>query len=324
MTNEEETIAALYRALLGRNADPQGFADNMRLLQDAGIEQVIRGFLASEEYARVVNEILPSSVSLNFADPMRIDVQANESDLESLWRHILGVWSEFGREVPMWSVLTSERFRNPSPEAIVDFYNSGRGDVDYLIAFLRRAGIDFRQFKHVAEYGCGAGRTTKWLVEKFPYVTGFDISAPHLELARRHLTTAGNVSFVQVRERGDLAKLQSIDLFFSMIVLQHNPPPLILDVLDRAFAGLNIGGVAFFQVPSYGKGYRFNLAEYWQGEATKKHMEIHFVPQHMIYALADRHGLRLLETRQDHCIANYDRWISNTYLMQKTVEPCSR
>src|SRR5271169_236009 len=53
------------------------------------------------------------------------------------------------------------------------------------------------------------------------------------------------------RPKSSLARLTNVDLFFSIIVLQHNPPPVILGILDAAFAGLRPGGLAFFQVPTY-------------------------------------------------------------------------
>ena len=145
------------------------------------------------------------------------------------------------------------------------------------------------------------------------------MSAPHLAMARQHLAQSGlaNVDFVHLQQRDDLGQLAGIDLFFSLIVLQHNPPPVILDILDRAFAALNPGGVAFFQVPTYREGYRFSATGYWQDVASRTAMEIHFVPQAAIFDLAGRHGLRLLEVRNDNCLGSSDSTISNTFLMRK-------
>jgi len=106
-------------------------------------------------------------------------------------------------------------------------------------------------------------------------------------------------------------------LFFSIIVLQHNPPPVILGVLEAAFAGLRPGGVAFFQVPTYAAGYSFELVHYMENEGRGKSMEMHFVPQADILRLAKAHGVQPLEIRSDEKIGNYHQWLSNTFLMRK-------
>jgi SAM-dependent methyltransferase len=200
-----------------------------------------------------------------------------------------------------------------------EFYAAGRGDFNYLNAYLARARLTTSQFPIAAEYGCGVGRVTRWLAPQFSSVRAFDISAPHMYMAKEYLLKEGiaNVDFVHVGKRDDLRSLNGIDLFFSMIVLQHNPPPIIIDILDHAFHALNPGGIAFFQVPTYSSDYSFNASDYWADVASKKEMEIHFVPQVDILNLAHRHGLVPLEIREDHCIGSYERQVSSTFLMQK-------
>ena len=53
-----------------------------------------------------------------------------------------------------------------------------------------------------------------------------------------------------------------VDLLYSVLVMQHNPPPVIAELL-RAFLGrVNVGGFAFFQVPTYAENYEFTLDRY--------------------------------------------------------------
>src|SRR5690606_35365601 len=95
-------------------------------------------------------------------------------------------------------------------------------------------------------------------------VVAFDISQNHIDAARRALEERGvtNVDFVLVRGPDDLRHLEGVDLFFSIIVLQHNPPPIIVDILKAAFEGLKPGGILYFQVPTYGADYSFIEKEY--------------------------------------------------------------
>lgn len=318
----EEVVAALYREMLRREPDRQGLADHAAQWRSAGAASVLRAFLNCAEFRAVDHAAVPLSVMLNYGPPMAVETSVSEDNLAAIWAHIAKVWSGFGETDPLWSVLTDVRFRSaskPSEAVIQGFYDSGRHDLKYFRSFLARAGLDVSAFRTVAEYGCGVGRVTRFLAERFERVRAFDISTPHLDGARANVASndLDNVDFVHVRTRDDLAALRGVDLFFSLIVLQHNPPPIILDILGRAFEGLNPGGVAFFQVPTYNADYSFTAEHYWQGMATRNEMEMHFVPQNAILDVAARHGLRLMETRQDHCVGNYDRWISNTFLLRK-------
>jgi hypothetical protein len=42
---------------------------------------------------------------------------------------------------------------------------------------------------------------------------------------------------------------------FSVITLQHNPPPIMAWLLSQLLGCLNPGGVAYLQIPSYRSGY---------------------------------------------------------------------
>jgi SAM-dependent methyltransferase len=313
-------VLDIYHAILQRDPDPAGMAHYGAKLGRQGLRQVIEEFLACEEY-RALSPSGPDP-GLNWQPKMSIQLDLSDTQLDQLWDHVSQVWTGLGTSDPFWSVLTSERYRksNMSGSAKVEeFYASGIADLNYLCAFLSRADLALTPHMVVAEYGCGLGRVTPFLARAAGRVLAFDISATHLEAATRRIAQEGipNVEFVQVTGRSTLAQLTAIDLFFSLIVLQHNPPPVILGILDAAFAGLRPGGLAFFQVPTYGSGYTFELARFMENEGLAKSMEMHFVPQADILRLARAHGMQLVEIRTDHLAGNYDRWLSNTFLMRK-------
>ena len=108
-----------------------------------------------------------------------------------------------------------------------------------------------------------------------------------------------------------------MDLFYSQIVLQHNPPPLIMEILGSAFAGLRAGGLAYFQVPTYMNGYRFELETYLK-DLRVHGMEMHAVPQKAIFDLGFEHGLKTLDAQADGSIGHFGEWISTCFLMEKT------
>jgi SAM-dependent methyltransferase len=317
----KQVVTALYRTFLRREPDPLGLQGHSENSNAFGLEHTIAEFFRSAEFTEVAAPA-PGFLKLNFQGPMSVQTSCSREELEALWKHVSKVWTHLGSTDPFWSVLTYDRYRvsnSPDAGAMASFYEGGQVDKDYLMAALSRNGFEPANFDTLAEYGCGLGRTTRWLASTFRKIKAFDVSESHLSAASDHLASIGlsNVDFVHVSRPADLEKLQEIDLFFSMIVLQHNPPPIILDILQQAFTGLSARGVAVFQVPTHSETYRFGLSEYWRNVAPKKAMEIHFVPQRAVLDIAENCGLRALEVRPDHCVGHFNDWMSNTFVLQK-------
>lgn len=317
----EDIIAALYKGILKREPDPAGLAVHLAGLKQRGLLPVVRDILASAEFNRM-HFRSPPGLKLNFAPRNEVQTRLSNEDKTKLWKHIQKVWTEFGEKEPYWSVLTNKKFLSDQIQRenlIEAFYESGSRDLTYLDCFLQRNNVQVTRDATIAEFGCGVARVTRFLARRFKRVLAFDVSPSHLAAARERLRKENidNVEFVLLDGPEGLSRLKGVNLFFSLIVLQHNPPPVICDVLERAFDGLASGGIAFFQAPTYGLGYEFKLHDYYGGLYNKNKMEIHFVPQREIFQLMDRHNMSPIEVRQDHCIGHHDRWLSNTFLARK-------
>jgi 2-polyprenyl-3-methyl-5-hydroxy-6-metoxy-1,4-benzoquinol methylase len=317
----DQIITALYEAMLQRRPDPGGlrhYAD--ALSEGASLTEVVSAFLASEEFRHRVMPTLASRFSLDSAPPIAIQVKFTAAERRAVWNHVSEVWSAYGKTDPCWSVLVDERWRskNLTNEILHAFYQSGESEVLRLEAWLRRNGLD-SSGAVCAEYGCGVGRITHALARRFRRVVAFDISEPHLDFARRRLSGQGvdNVEYVLVSNEAALDRLRGVDLFYSILVLQHNPPPVMADILIRAFSGLNPGGRAFFQMPTYALNYSFSVADYWNALAKEKTMEMHFLPQKFVLEIGRRERVHPVEIQPDWCIGHPDEWISTTFLMQK-------
>jgi SAM-dependent methyltransferase len=116
----------------------------------------------------------------------------------------------------------------------------------------------------------------------FSHVIAADISADHLRIAETVLAERAirNVSLVHLNTLKDLAEIGPFDVFFSVIVLQHNPPPIMAYILRKILQQLNHGGVGYFQIPTYAKGYAFGIDEYLcQIKEGHDRMEGHVLPQ---------------------------------------------
>jgi|SRR5271166_1637307 len=323
----EELVTAVYQALLGRDPDVGGlktYSDALRNGQD--VSWLLQSFVQSEEFA--AHHFNPE-FSLERAPAMDVQIGGiAPEEHAALWDHIGSVWSQLGATDPFWSVLTDERWRSKNmtaEEAIEAFYATGEGDLSRLEAWLRRNSLELSNNALCAEYGCGVGRLTQWLAKRFRRVVAFDISESHIQAARDRLSRLAidNVEFVLVRGNTDLRMLSNVDLFYSVIVLQHNPPPITTGILSQAFAGLNRGGCCFFQIPTFSANYTFSFESYWTDIAQAKQMEMHFVPQKSIFELGREHEVYPIEVQRDGAIGKRKDWISNTFLMTKSTKPSS-
>ena len=139
------------------------------------------------------------------------------------------------------------------------FRRTGECDVAVLSAYCQRAGLDLRDLESVIELGCGVGRLTIWLSNQVTNVNGVDVSPSHLLIARQRLEKAKitNVRLIQLTALSEIELMPMADLFYPVLVMQHNPPPVIAELLKAFLGRINVGGFALFQVPTYAENYEF-------------------------------------------------------------------
>jgi SAM-dependent methyltransferase len=321
MVSKEEIIAA-YRLILGR--EPESEEAIWGHMNTPELAQLRRNFLNSDEFQATVvpkarpNTPLPFPIFIDRAGQIQVEVRTDGASLDQILRRVERCWTRLGQTDPHWSVLSTEQYRCENfAQHSEEFYASGQSDVNRLNAWLARNGLDVSKFTSCLELGCGTGRITAWLARQFSRVIACDVSPPHLELASALTKSQGmdNIEFVRVQTMEVLGALSSVDVVFSLIVLQHNPPPMIYNMLDLLLKRLNPGGIAFFQVPTYGLGYAFRVEEYLRGP-ERSDFEMHLLPQRFIFDLAIANGCGVLEVEPDVCVGTLN-WISNTFLLQK-------
>ena len=118
-----------------------------------------------------------------------------------------------------------------------------------LAGLFGRLGADPRGGTCV-EVGCGPGRMTGALAERFDRVLALDVSPAMLEQARAHVTAA-NVTFLAVPgDRLEGVEDRSADAVVCYLVLQHLPSGEVVCAYLREFARvLAPQGEAYIQVP---------------------------------------------------------------------------
>jgi SAM-dependent methyltransferase len=311
-----EMVNWAYKLFLGR--DPE----NEQAVQDAlaypDSEALRQGFIRSTEFA-VSHARFAAPARLRVpldAAPLSAETDIDTVNLKLLLDHVQREWIKLGEERPHWSVLSVEQFTPESIGSATDtFFASGASDVELLLAALRRHSLSPAQFPRLFEYGCGLGRVTTQLARTFKHVEACDISRSHLDLAKRHLEKESSNAQLRLAQVPTMGMNAPFDLWFSRIVLQHNPPPVISFILDRALSLLEPRGVAFFQLPTYCVDYSFNLKDYLLKMPSG--IEMHALPQSEVFRIVSEKNCELLEVREDEAVGMEHAWVSNQFLVRK-------
>ncbi|MEH0196591.1 class I SAM-dependent methyltransferase [Caulobacter sp. CCNWLY153] len=309
-------VHACYRLFLGRESETADAALS-QLADSPSVWTLVSRFHGSAEAQR--RRVSEASALIERAQDGRgVNLDLNEDQAQALTAHVEQVWSRYGREDAYFSVLTNPRYRaeHMGGAEVEEFYATGQEEVDhFLAACARNAALP--PTGPMIELGCGVGRMGEAFARRNLRYDGVDISAGHLHLARERLAARG-VENARLRLLPDyLADDDRHDLFFSVLVLQHNPPPIMHRLLDTCLARLNPGGLAYFQAPCRLFDYGFETGSYLAGAARQEAMEMHALPQSAVFALLARHGLTPIEVTPDDRIGAIG--ISYTYLARKTA-----
>jgi SAM-dependent methyltransferase len=149
-----------------------------------------------------------------------------------------------------WDALASD------PDAYVGDPARGRQELDALFG---RLGADPRGGTCI-EVGCGPGRMTAGLAERFDRVLALDVSPAMLEQARAAVPDA-HVEFRAISgERLDGVADATADVLICYLVLQHLPSrEVVLSYVAEFARVLKPGGEAFVQLPVLEDGLRPRL-----------------------------------------------------------------
>lgn len=166
-------------------------------------------------------------------------------EIELLKRH----WDALGRDDPLWAVLTEPDAKGGRWK-LDEFLARGEHDVATFLGELDELGVGYERGRAL-DFGCGVGRLTQALADRFETCDGVDISHPMIEEARRinrhgercryHVNAAPNL---------ELFDSSSFDFVMSFIVLQHMEPRYAKAYVAEFLRVLRPGGLALFQLPS--------------------------------------------------------------------------
>jgi SAM-dependent methyltransferase len=310
VTVTADDVIWCYRLILGRQPEsPDAIKAHASSASD--FRALVERLINSKEYRQRRPSVLKDRV------PIEVEVAATAKQLSSLKDSVRQTWSHLGRARPYFSVLTNQRYLpdSISAQAIERFYASGAREVQATMAILARHGFRSPEAKVCLEYGCGLGRVTLALAKVFKQVHAYDISDNHLALAKKRALELGinNIEFHLCSAQRVVDELANCDFYYSRLVFQHNPPPIIRSLICEALNSLRSGGIAIFQVPTYMPKYQFRIDDYL-GKQRPLQMEMHCLPQQHVFSQITDARCQLLEVLEDVKGAGRNAWVDDTFV----------
>jgi SAM-dependent methyltransferase len=320
MAVTREDVVNGYRFVLGR--EPESEKAITSHLESKDVQDFRNKLLASREFLSKLSGTTNANAAYR---PIPVNLPANDIEVDisqellaACLEKVKAAWTHLGLVSPHYSVLTNKQYLPENFEAKADgFWDTAKRDWSDIDAIAARHNFKISSELQATEYGCGVGRVTMQLAKHLGNVNAYDISAHHLALAKGraddlHLS---NIKFHECSSR-PLAGLKNCDLFYSCIVFQHNPPPIIKELVKIALSSLNPGGIAIFQVPTYAVGYHFKT-DAWLAANHHLSMHMHCFPQYKVFEIAKGLGCDILEVREDTWTGELNKYISNTFVIRK-------
>lgn len=168
-------------------------------------------------------------------------------------------WNKFGQTDPLWSILTEDKQKNNQWD-MQKFFASGKNEMARVYQTAEKIPVKIN-FGTALDFGCGAGRLSQALADKFKEVHGVDIASSMIDLANKYKEiNAKNNCYFHLNTQDDLSIFQNnfFDFIYSNITLQHMEnrysQKYIIDFIKK----LKPNGLLIFQIPSH-KKILFNL-----------------------------------------------------------------
>jgi SAM-dependent methyltransferase len=157
-------------------------------------------------------------------------------------------WDELADADALWAILSNDPERRGRWD-VADFFATGEREVDEVLG--RADGLR-RPRRHEAalDFGCGVGRLTRALADRFERVVGVDVSPEMVARARALNANCPGCTF-ETNVAADLGGFEdgTFDLVYSSKVLQHmSSPALACSYIAEFVRVLRPGGLVAFQL----------------------------------------------------------------------------
>lgn len=313
-------VAECYRLFLERDVEDASTAV-MQMAEVSNLWELINRFAVSTEaIRRKVNRA--SGFISDIYDPSQVDPSASDAQREDLLTDTLARWERCGRGFAYDQIfrdprLFADRSGKWNREKRLEI---AQEELQRMFIALHRNGITLPPHFSVLALGCEIAFLAAAIAHWHGRFLGLEISRSALEqgisvLEERSVTAGELISLRAFLESAPFDDWQRHDIFHSVMLLQHAPPPVALMLLHICLGRIKPGGHAYFQVPCQIYDYGFKTAEYLSAKSNSDAGEIHALPQSYVLQLLARHGFVPLEILPDQRIG--PAGLSFTYLARK-------
>jgi SAM-dependent methyltransferase len=318
-----DEVRLAYRLFLGREPENEDVINSFCQTTHS-LLQLRQAFLKSPEFISQMNELLEQPKVIRHRHPFHlplipVETEVTNEILFEMFIRIREEWEFLGKNEPFWSVVTQPKYyKNEFNQHREQFYQSGNHATQLFLTAMRRCGLNPKDYQTCLEIGCGVGRVTAHLASYFEKVIAVDISQFHLDYAKNYFQEKNihNIVMELWSSPERIEHMTKVDAIHSLITFQHNPPPVMAWMLKVTLDNLNPGGVAFIQIPTYKSGYLFEIQRYLNSPKQNS-MEMHFLPQPIVFKLIGQANCSVLEVREDAMVGSEDKMLSNTFVIQK-------
>jgi SAM-dependent methyltransferase len=160
-------------------------------------------------------------------------------------------WDELAQLDPYWAICTTPGKRFGAWDTR-EFFATGEREVEAVLAEAERLSTPGARGEAL-DFGCGLGRLTRALADRFDRCVGVDIAPRMVEGASELNADRPGCEF-RVNPGADLTQFDDsrFDLVYSSIVLQHVPRREWIEAYLREFVRvLRPGGALVFTLPSH-------------------------------------------------------------------------
>lgn len=154
------------------------------------------------------------------------------------------VWETLANKDAFWAACTSGKRR--IDWGLEDFLATGELEVSWASRVAQEGEFYPSRRSLAVDFGCGPGRLTGALKERFQRVVGIDTSEAMLGVARSVHPEEG----IEFSESIKKLENDSVDLVYSTFVLQHLTRDEVRDCFHEFTRILHAGGLLIFQYPA--------------------------------------------------------------------------
>jgi SAM-dependent methyltransferase len=245
--------------------------------------------------------------------------------------HVQETWDRMGRDDPFWAVLSWEGTEHAKWD-VAEFFAHGEREVAGFLAEARVVQAS-PTFDEALDFGCGVGRLSRALAERFSAVTGVDVSQPMIDQANRLVASQhANCRFLVNTQQQLPFPDDSFDLVLTNIVLQHLPAHLAQGYVREFLRVIRPTGIVIFQIPSHRRYRSTNrnrlvraasdaLPSQWREEIHRRRgsmgprdLPMHGIPRAKVLRFVERHGGRVVACVEDEAAG--PNWRSFHYIVR--------